>query len=234
MLGRRPEGGETRGRLKDWIRTPASAEALAGHLLCLEGFKNVKLVHLRGGRDGGIDVECQKDGEKWICAVYFPRGEIPDGKIRRKFLKDLKAVKAHKPNGFIFFTNQELQESQKKALTSEARKITKEIGVITVEFRTLEWIAFQLDSPKCYGIRLEFLNIEMEKDEQIAFWESMKEEFKDELMEKLEELKKQIQKLHKDAPRDDGETIETYIDNYKRQVTDEWRKTWLEEKKDAS
>lgn len=64
-----------------------------------------------------------------------------------------------------FVTNQEL-------LLSE-RKILHEIDCeIDVEIYHLERIASLLNIPKNYGIRMEFLDIEMTKEEQLAFFAS--------------------------------------------------------------
>jgi hypothetical protein len=162
MNRRRNEGAETFARLLDWTRGQAAAERLAVQLLRVEGFKSIDPSHPLGGPDGLKDVLCQRDGKRWIGGIYFPRGQRTIGKIKEKLKQDLLGVADCSAEGFAFVTNQELRLSERGEL--------RNLGAGTeIELLHLERIASMLDSPQCYGIRLEFLDIEMTKEEQIAF-----------------------------------------------------------------
>jgi len=162
MSRRRNEGAETFACLRDWTRGQAAAERLASQLLRIEGFKSIDPSHPLGGRDGIKDSICVRNGQIWIGAVYFPRGQQLISKITDKFKQDLTGVINNQVNGIAFVTNQELRLSERKKLKNMA-------GQTEVELLHLERVASILDSPQCYGIRLEFLDIEMTKEEQLAF-----------------------------------------------------------------
>ena len=162
MSRRRTEGSETVARLSDWTRGQAAAERLAAQLLRIEGFTSIDPSHPLGGPDGLKDAVCVRDGVRWIGAAHFPREQQSFNAIADKFVQDLTGVNTNQAGGFVFVTNQELKLSERTKLKDLA-------GEIEVELLHLERIASVLDSPQCYGIRLEFLDIEMTKEEQIAF-----------------------------------------------------------------
>ena len=83
--------------------------------------------------------------------------------IKSKFEHDLEGVKQNKAKGIVFVTNQELRLSERKELT----EIDDDIDV---QIYHLERLATLLNSPANYGIRMEFLEIEMSKEEQLAFF----------------------------------------------------------------
>ena len=162
MTRRRTGGNETFVRLRDWSRGQAPAERLAAQLLRVEGFTSIDPSHPLGGPDGLKDVLCKRDGIKWIGAAYFPRGQQSFNAIADKFTQDLAGVETNKVDGFVFITNQELK-------LGERDQLRKSADGIKVELLHLERGASILDSPQCYGIRLEFLDIEMTKEEQLAY-----------------------------------------------------------------
>lgn len=162
MTRRRTEGSETFARLRDWSRGQAPAERLAAQLLRVEGFTSIDPSHPLGGPDGLKDVMCKRDGIKWIAAAYFPRGQQSFNAIADKFMQDLAGAETNQVDGFAFITNQELK-------LSERDQLKKSADGIEVELLHLERVASILDSPQCYGIRLEFLDIEMIKEEQLAY-----------------------------------------------------------------
>jgi hypothetical protein len=162
MSRRQTEGVETFARLRDWTRGQAAAERLAAQLLRVEGFTAIDPSHPLGGPDGLKDVICIRDKTKWIGAAYFPRGQQSSNTVTEKFMHDVAGVQANQVDGFVFVTNQELTLSEREKLKSSA-------SGIEVELLHLERIASILDSPQCYGVRLEFLDIEMTKEEQLAF-----------------------------------------------------------------
>ncbi len=169
MSVRQTGGKETWVRLKDWDRGSPPPERLAALILKVEGFRSIDPSHPLGGRDGMKDIVCERDGKKWIGAVYFPRGQQEFNTIAKKFKDDFQGVATNQVDGIAFITNQELTLGEREKL--------KEISNSTaeVEIFHLERIAGIINQPTCYGIRLDFLDIEMTKEEQISFIAEMQE-----------------------------------------------------------
>jgi ribosomal protein S27E len=163
MNPRRTGGRETWHRLREWDKGQSESERLAARLLSIEGYEDIDPSHPLGGPDGGKDVLCKKDGRSCVVAAYFPRGQQEFRDITKKFEEDLTKAKELSANGFVFFTNQELILSQRAKLEDSAQPIVADIY-------HLERIASCLDTPKGYGLRLEFLSIEMTKEEQVSFF----------------------------------------------------------------
>jgi hypothetical protein len=162
MNQRRNEGEETFRRLLAFTSGQPAAERLAAQLLMAEGFVAVDPSHPLGGQDGLRDIICSRDGIRWIGAAYFPNGQQRPAAIKNKFSDDFAGVARHQVGGFAFVTNQELSLAKRRELET--------IGAGTqIELLHLERIATRLNSPACYGSRLEFLNIKMTKDEQVSF-----------------------------------------------------------------
>lgn len=157
------EGRETFNRLLNWDRGQAPSERLAAIILSKEGFKGVDPSHPLGGKDGLKDMVLSFNGKRWIGAVYFPRGQQSFSDIKSKFTHDMSGIDANNANGLAFVTNQEIRLSERKILTEIAPKID-------VQIYHLERIASLLNTPSCYGIRMEFLDIEMSKEEQLSFF----------------------------------------------------------------
>lgn len=157
------EGRETFNRLLNWDRGQAPSERLAAIILSKEGFKGVDPSHPLGGKDGLKDMLLSFNGKRWIGAVYFPRGQQSFTEIKTKFTHDLSGIDANNAEGLAFVTNQEIRLSERKILT----EISPEIDV---QIYHLERIASLLNTPSCYGIRMEFLDIEMSKEEQLSFF----------------------------------------------------------------
>lgn len=177
---RRTDGDETWSRLLNWTKGQKPSERLSAHILSSEGFKSIDPSHPLGGRDGLKDIISIKDNLKWIAAAYFPRGQKDFKEIKKKFTSDAKGIKQNKVSGLAFVTNQELTLSERKAL--------KDVGKPhTIEIFHLERVTHILDSAKNYGIRLEFLDIELSKEEQLSFFASRDEKMSG-LIEKLENL----------------------------------------------
>ena len=164
-MARMSEGKETWHRLLNWDRGQAGAERLAGVLLSDEGFEEVDPSHPLGGKDGLKDIVCLFNGKKWVGGVYFPRGQKEFKEIKSKFTHDLEGVFKNNAKGFVFITNQELRLSERKELS----EINKDIDI---DIYHLERISNYLNTPKAYGIRMEFLDIDMTKEEQLSYFES--------------------------------------------------------------
>jgi hypothetical protein len=161
MSRRRAAGNETWFRLREWNKGQADSERLASHILRVEGFTSIDPIHPLGGKDGLRDVICERNGRKWIGACYFPRGQQTFNAIRKKFSNDLKGVAESQVEGMALVTNQELTLAERAKLKDEA-------GDAEIEIFHLERIASILDSPNCYGLRLEYLDIKMSKEEQLS------------------------------------------------------------------
>ena len=163
MNQRRAGGRETWHRLREWDKAQSESERLAARLLSIEGYNGIDPSHPLGGPDGGLDILCKKDGQKCIIAVYFPRGQMGFREIQEKFEGNLAKASAHDAMNFVFFTNQELTLGERVKLEDLAPPIA-------VDIYHLERIASCLDNPSGYGLRLEFVSIEMTKEEQISFF----------------------------------------------------------------
>lgn len=133
-------GRETWYRLRDWDRGQTDAERLGAHILAYHGFKDIDPSHPRGGPDGGKDIECSKEGEQWIGACYFPKGQKQFAEIKTKFSSDLESAKKHKPKGFVFITNQELTLGERAELEDIG-------GDISIQIIHLETLKHALDNP---------------------------------------------------------------------------------------
>ncbi len=156
-------GRETWNRLLNWDRGQAAAERLAALILASDGFHNIDPSHPLGGKDGLKDMVLSNDGKKWIGAVYFPRGQKNFQDIKDKFIHDLEGVHTNGAKGIAFITNQEIRLAERKILTEIDRNID-------VNIYHLERLASLLNMPINYGVRMEFLEIEMEKEEQLSFF----------------------------------------------------------------
>lgn len=159
---RSKDGRETWRRLLEWDKGQAPSERLAGQILRMEGFESIDPSHPLGGRDGLKDIVCGRGTKRWIGAAYFPRGQQAFKAISKKFADDFEGVAVNKVDGFAFVTNQELKLGEREELVSGEKGTN-------VEIFHLERIASILDSPQCYGLRLEYLDIDMTKEEQLAF-----------------------------------------------------------------
>lgn len=162
MTRRQSEGSETWRRLRDWDRGQAPAERLAAQLLRVENYEAVDPSHPLGGPDGLKDALCTRDGQPWIAAVYFPRRQVSFSDIKAKLREDTQGIVKNSAEGLVFITNQELRLAERE----ELRNL---VAPHAFDLFHLERIASLLDSPPCYGMRLDFLDIEMTREEQLAF-----------------------------------------------------------------
>ncbi|KLL95672.1 hypothetical protein NJ76_23945 [Rhodococcus sp. IITR03] len=122
-----------------------------------ENYQDIDPSHPLGGKDGGRDATCTKDGQRYIMAVYFPRGQQSFTTIASKFADDLNKAVTHDPEGFVFVTNQELRLGERENLRSLG-----EAQAITVDLFHLERIAGILDRPPMAPVRRQYLDIDSE------------------------------------------------------------------------
>lgn len=152
---------ETWHRLREWTNGQGPSERLAAQILLHEGYENLDPSHPLGGKDGKKDALCSKDDQKWIMAVYFPRGQKDFDDIKNKFLSDLEGIKANNADALAFVTNQELR-------LSERQKLRESAGNLPVELFHLERITLILDQPEMHSVRNQFLQIDLTEEEKAA------------------------------------------------------------------
>ena len=159
---RRMEGTETWYCLLNWDKGQAASERLAGVILSHEGFRGIDPSHPLGGKDGLKDMLLTNKGRKWVGAVFFPRGQKSFSEIKKKFIHDCEGAVKKNAGGIVFVTNQELKLAERRELVDSQS--------IDVQLFHLERICLLLNTPSLYGARLEFLGIDMSKEEQLSFF----------------------------------------------------------------
>ncbi len=208
---RRAEGRETFYRLLEWDKGQAASERLAALILEQEGFRDIDPSHPLGGKDGGKDMLCEFNGFKWIGAVYFPRGQQSFSAIKKKYRYDLEGVYRNGAKGIAFITNQELSLMERKTLEETD-------DTLDVRIYHLERIANILNMPKMYGIRLEYLEIEMTKEEQLAYFSYINEQGITRIERKLDDLCENIRNrserisVFDDTEGDEVRTLEEVLE----------------------
>ena len=160
---RRRSGDETYVRLKEWLKGQKESERLAGHILRADGYQSINPSHPLGGKDDSKDIVCSKNSLTWVAGCYFPREQQKFSVIKKKFESDLQGSIKHNAPGFIFITNQKLTVLEREKLVAlNSRGAT--------EIYHLERLVHLLNSPICYGVRLEFLEIELTRAEQLSYF----------------------------------------------------------------
>ena len=144
---------ETWHRLREWTSGQGPSERLAAQVLLAEGFTSLDPSHPLGGRDGGKDALCRRDGIPWAMAVYFPRGQQAFSVTKAKFLGDLFGAKDASASGIAFVTNQEVT-------LSEREELRKAAGAFKVELFHLERVTAIVDQPVMASVRMQFLSLE--------------------------------------------------------------------------
>ena len=155
----------TEYKLKLWREGQTNAERFAADLLLLDGFSSVSPQSPLGGPDGLKDVLCEKNSWSYIGAAYFPTTIKNYTAIKNKFKHDLVGVSANSADGIVFITNQGITVGQKKALA----KIASNKGAKSIIYDN-ERTRVILDSPIGFALRLQYLRIKMNKEEQLAFF----------------------------------------------------------------
>ena len=142
----------TESALKDWRSGSTIAERLCATLLHSEGFLRVEPQCPLGGPDGLKDILLTLNGWRYVAAVYFPSTNKEFKDIRKKFTDDIVGVATNSADGIAFLTNQRLTPSEKYELESLA-----DASSIKPLIYDMESIRTILDSPRGYGMRLEFI-----------------------------------------------------------------------------
>lgn len=162
---------ETWHRLREWTNGQGPSERLAAQILLAEGFTGVNPTHPLGGKDGGKDAVCTKDGNRWAVAVYFPRGQQSKRQIKEKFKADATAAKRCGHERLAFITNQELS-------LSERSELARSTQFTDIELYHLERITALLDSPQLSAVRRQFLQIDLNPSPTLADLDAIREEFR--------------------------------------------------------
>jgi hypothetical protein len=183
---------ETWHRLRDWTNGSAPSERLAAQILLHEGYQDLDPSHPLGGRDGTKDAVCKKNGQKWLIAVSFSRGERKFNSLKKKFLKELKGVEPNKADALAFVTNQELRLAERDDLCKAAQPIP-------VELFHLERITTILDTPEMKGVRKQFLQIDFEDEpsQNIVYNQTI---YNQQASEFFEEVKKGVKTTYRINP----------------------------------
>ena len=154
-------------------------ERLCADLLPLLGaYTNVEVRRPRGGRDGGRDLEAVYDQRIPVWGAISFRNSANDSNEHRretikKFKSDLKSAQKNNQelSGFVFLTNVDLTPKQIEQLREHAG----DVGIAHTDIICRERLRHVLDSPKGFPHRLRYLDIEMSKEDQLAFIEQLSE-----------------------------------------------------------
>lgn len=175
--------------LTNWRFGQTQSERMCSDILITDGAKEVDPQTPLGGPDGGRDIHFTKFGERWAAACYFPTKQKTFSEIRDKFIADIeRMVETYDPQGIQFFCNQKISPTERVILKDDAKPLRCDISHV-------ERLRSFLDSPKGYGIRLEYLNIEMTLEEQKAFWASINDNVSDRLGKAEKALLQLIKKI---------------------------------------
>lgn len=163
----------TEERLRTWLEGQAQRERLCAHLLPLLGpYSNVDPRRPKGGPDGSRDLQAVHNGQLPVWGAVGFRSNVNDGKddkkwAGKKFRDDLKAALAENPTlkGFVFLTNVDLTPAEQDGLKQHA----KEKGITHVDVFVRERLRLALDNVEGWGYRLQYLEIEMTREEQLTF-----------------------------------------------------------------
>ena len=168
----------------NWDKGQAFSERMAAKILSIDGFENIDPQSPAGGPDGTKDIIGERYGIRHIIGAYFPNGQKDFKDIKSKFDDDYSGAVKNSAKGFAFVTNQKITVSERLLLTKDLE--------LPIEIYHGERVCGILDTPKGYGVRLEYLGIELSKEEQISFLNNhidLKENFKI-IQEALNQLNK--------------------------------------------
>jgi hypothetical protein len=155
----------TEWSLENWRQGQTSSERMCLQLLLLEGFEELDPQCPLGGRDGRKDIRCSKNNWKYVAAAFFPAEKAERfSELKEKFSHDLEGVGRNGADGIVFLTGQKLTPAERTELIDIAEKS----GAKALIYHQ-ERIRGLLDSPMGFAVRLEYLEIPMRPEEQIAF-----------------------------------------------------------------
>lgn len=171
-----PDSRVTEERLRTWLdANQVQRERLCAQLLPLLGsYSDVEPRRPKGGPDGARDLQAVHNGQVRVWGAVGFRNSAKDDEndkrwVRKKFKDDLQAALEENAflRGFVFFSNVDLTPGEQDDLKDHAKG--KGIGHVEIFIR--ERLRLVLDSIEGWGYRLQFLEIEMTREEQLAFIE---------------------------------------------------------------
>jgi len=160
---------DTEMRVRDWRLGQVTAERLCAGILRISGYVDVDPQAPLGGPDGKKDIVAWRAGKKYIAACYFPTTPVTFTDITRKYRSDYAGVAANGADGFVFFVNQMLTVGERAKLLALGNHTADEIF-------HLERIRGELDGPRGYGLRLEYLQIPMTPEEQVSYLNTLEQD----------------------------------------------------------
>lgn len=152
MSGVRNRFDETWHRLREWTGGQTKSEMLAWQVIAADGYTRINPAHPHGGPDGRRDATCERNGQKWVMAAYFPRGEKTRATIEKKLKHDIEGAKSQGAVGIAFVTNQEVKLADRE----KWEQIDPELQVDLFHLIRVTQI---LDTPQYARTREEFLDI---------------------------------------------------------------------------
>jgi hypothetical protein len=206
-------------RLRSYLDTNQLArEQLAADILALDRrFSGVKPRHPRGGRDGGVDIEAQFDGQPAAIAVGFVNGatdaDAERKQIKTKYKEDASSAanRTPRPGAFFFFTNTNLSLSEKSVLQAHSTNA----GIASSEIFDRDRMRVILDGPDGLGIRYRYLQIPLSDAEQAAFFSRWGDDIQKVIGSRFSNVESslaRIQFLHEAASPLDQFTITAELD----------------------
>jgi len=194
---------DTELKLLHWRDGQTKAERLCADILLLESFSGVDPQCPLGGPDGIKDVICEKNNWKYIGAAYFPVSEKQFKEIKKKFEGDLLGVEKNKVDGIIFLTNQKLSPGEREKLIKIADKCSAKALIYH-----RERIRVLLDNPQGFAHRLEYLGIDMSKEEQLSFFSQWNNIFSQKLQEQSEYIITSLSKKMENIVSNNSDVLE--------------------------
>ena len=166
----------TNERLRNWLdgNQPARERMCLSLLKLQSKYSDVRPRRPRGGPDGSRDIEAVYNGTTVVWgAVGFRNGasDCPEDRreTKKKFRSDLAAAlkKSAELEAFVFFTNVDLRPSDERQLIETAKKK----GILHVNIYDRERLRTLLDAPEGFAVRLDCLDIELSKEDQLSFFD---------------------------------------------------------------
>jgi fido (protein-threonine AMPylation protein) len=180
--------------LKAWDQQSTTAERLCADILRLNGFESIDPQQPRGGKDGGKDILCDKDGLTFVAACHFPHDPATFAKVKKKFSEDLDASTRYGRDGFIFMTNQHLSPTERTILEKLAGAVNKRALIMHREY-----LRVALDSPQGYGVRYRHLRVSMTPEEQFAYFSSTRDHMADAIADTARAIDRLATKIDRGA-----------------------------------
>ncbi len=151
----------TEQALREWRYGPVQSERLCAAILHTEGFDSVDPQCPMGGPDGLKDVLCEKAGRRFVAACYFPTTPKTIAEVKTKLKHDMGGIVTNNADAMAFFVNQAITPAERASLA----EMVEPAGLNLYHLERMRAI---LDSPKGYGLRLEYLRIPMTPEEQLG------------------------------------------------------------------